>query len=289
MAELSIEFLGTAGAIRTPRPGCMCKLCVGARTHGIPWERTGPSVFVHGPDVLIDTPEESALQVDRAGIDHIAAGFYSHWHPDHTAGRRMYETRNWDWRTWPPNHECTPIYLPPQVAADFEVQLGLAENLRYLQNAGVVEVRPFDRPIELSGWSISVHPVAEAYVYAFLFEEIEGGRRILIAMDELYGWTPPDEWRGVDVAVLPTGVFEFDPLTGERRIPLEHPVLQSEATFTDTLAMADALAPGRLIFAHIEEPEGNSPDDLSQVAQKLRAQRGWDVTFAYDTLVVDCT
>ena len=76
-----------------------------AREHGIPWARTGPSVFVHGPNVLIDTPEDSCYQVDRAGIDHIAAGFYSHWHPDHTAGRRMYETRNWDFLHWPP----TPI------------------------------------------------------------------------------------------------------------------------------------------------------------------------------------
>jgi phosphoribosyl 1,2-cyclic phosphate phosphodiesterase len=295
MSKLSIEFLGSAGAIRTPRPGCQCELCCGARLHGIPWERTGPSVFVHGPDVLIDTPEESALQVDRAGIQHIAAGFYSHWHPDHTAGRRMYETRNWDWRNWPPSHECTPIYLPAQVAADFERWLGLAENFNYLQSIGLVDVRPFDKPIELGGWSISAHSVtedydiAQAYVFAFLFEEIGGNRRVLIAMDELYGWTPPDEWRNVDVAVLPAGVFEFHPLTGERLIPVDHPVLQSEATFIETLAMADRLEAGRLVFAHLEEPDTLTPDEYEAVARKLGAERGWDVTFAYDTLVVDCT
>lgn len=142
ITTLSIEFLGSAGAIRTPRPGCQCELCRGARLHGVPWARTGPSVFVHGPDVLIDTPEESAFQVDRAGIRHIAAGFYSHWHPDHTAGRRMYETRNWDWRGWPPEHECTPIYLPAQVAGDFERWMGLAENFS---------------SCDLLGWWMCVH------------------------------------------------------------------------------------------------------------------------------------
>jgi phosphoribosyl 1,2-cyclic phosphate phosphodiesterase len=287
MAEMAIEFLGTAGAFRTPRPGCRCRLCTTARRVGIPWERTGPSVFVHGPDVLIDTPEESALQVDRAGITHIAAGLYSHWHPDHTAGRRMYETRNWDWYHWPPQHECTPIYLPPQVANDFETKLGLAENFRYLEGRGLVEVRLMDAPLELNGWRISAHPVAEPYVYAFLFEELDGDRRrALIAMDELVGWTPPDDFTGVELAVLPTGIFEFHPLTGARLVPEHHPVLKTEATFRQTLAMAEKLQPDRLLFAHIEEAFDLSPEDFILVADKLRRERGWNVTFAYDTLMV---
>jgi phosphoribosyl 1,2-cyclic phosphate phosphodiesterase len=287
MAKLSVEILGSAGAIRTPRPGCLCELCQGAREHGIPWARTGPSVFVHGPDVLIDTPEESAMQVDRAGVRHIAAGFYSHWHPDHTAGRRMYETRNWDWRGWPPQHECTPIYLPPQVAIDFETKLGLAENFAYLENVGLVEIRLFGAPIELGGWRISAFPVAEDYVYAFFFEELDGERQVLIAMDELFGWTPPSFLHGVDLAVIPSGVFEFDPLSGVRKIPVEHRVLEHEATFRQTLAMVEAIQPKRTLFMHIEEPEGNTPAQLEAVAADLHAQRGWDVTFAYDTCVVD--
>lgn len=286
MASLSIEFLGTAGAIRTPRPGCDCPLCINARRVGIPWERTGPSVFVHGPDVLIDTPEESALQMNRAGIQHIAAGLYSHWHPDHTAGRRVFETRNWDWRGWPPQHACSPIYLPPQVAVDFERFLGLAEHFRYLQNVGVVDVRVMNEPVTLGGWRISARQLADQSVYAFLFEEVDGGRRVLIAMDELVGWRPPDDLTGVDLAVLPTGVFEFDAWGDERRIARQHPVLKTEATFRQTLKMVEKLQPQRLFFAHIEEPDGNSPFTLAQTARRLQEERGWNVTFAYDTLVV---
>lgn len=295
MSTLTLEFLGSGGAIRTPRPGCQCELCRGARAHGVPWARGGPSIFVHGPNVLIDTPEESAMQVDRAGIMDIAAGFYSHWHPDHTAGRRMYETRNWDFRNWPPNQLCTPIYLPPQVADDFTVRLGLAENFAYLQSKGLVDVRIFDHPIELGGWRITARPVAEEYVYLFLFEEIEAegdlpgkrGRRVLICMDELFGWTPPADLIGVDLAVLPKGLNEFHPITGERVIPTDHPVLQSEATFRQTLEMAEKLQAKRLIFTHIEEPDQDSPPMLAQVAAMLQSERGWDVTFAYDTLRVE--
>ncbi|GIV77422.1 MBL fold metallo-hydrolase [Litorilinea aerophila] len=287
MAQLALEFLGTGGAFRTPRPGCQCALCQGAREHGIPWERTGPSLFVHGPDVLIDTPEESCLQVDRSRIRHIAAGFYSHWHPDHTAGRRMYETRNWDALRWPPQNTCTPIYLPPQVAADFETYLGLAENFRYLESRGLVKVHPFDGPLTLGGWQVTAFPLAESYVYAFLFQELDGHRRVLIAMDELLGWTPPPALAGVELAVLPAGVFEFHPLTGRRLIPADHPVLQTEATFRQTLAMVEQLRPQRLIFAHLEEPFGLTPPELERLAEDLGRQRGWDVTFAYDTLMVE--
>ncbi len=287
MSNLTLEFLGSGGAIRTPRPGCQCELCQGARTHGVPWARTGPSIFVHGPDVLIDTPEDSAMQVDRAGIGHIAAGFYSHWHPDHTAGRRMYETRNWDFRNWPPNQVCTPIYLPPQVAEDFKTRLGLAENFAYLQEKGLVDVRIFDQPIELNGWRISTRPVAEEYVYLFLFEEIQGDRRVLICMDELFGWTPPEDLIGVDLAVLPKGLNEFHPITGERVIPTEHPVLQHEATFRQTLEMAEKLQAKQLILTHIEEPDQDAPPMLAEVAAMLQSERGLNVTFAYDTLCVE--
>jgi phosphoribosyl 1,2-cyclic phosphate phosphodiesterase len=54
-----VEILGSGGAVTIPRPGCGCRVCVEAREKGVPYARTGPSVFVHGPDVLIDTPEES--------------------------------------------------------------------------------------------------------------------------------------------------------------------------------------------------------------------------------------
>ncbi len=49
-------------------------------------------------------------------------------------------------------------------------------------------------------------------MYAFLLEE--EGKRVLIAPDELVGWDPPQTVRGLDLAVLPMGVPEFDPFTG---------------------------------------------------------------------------
>ncbi|NPA90853.1 MAG: hypothetical protein GXO55_05325 [Chloroflexi bacterium] len=283
---MRIEFLGTGGAIPTPRPGCHCRVCEPARRYGVPHARMGPSLFVHGPDVLIDTPEESRLQLNRAGIDHVTAVLYSHWHPDHTMGRRVWETMNMDWRGWPQAPKTVQVYLPEQVAKDFEERLGLGEHFAFMRSHGTVDIHviPEGESITVGDVRITPIPLAESYVYAFLFEE--GNTRVLIAMDELFGWTPPAELTGVDLAILPTGVFEFDFFTGERRIPKEHPVLASEATFRQTLEMVRALRPRRLIFTHIEEPDGNTVEDLERIAHALWQREGWDISFAYDTMMV---
>ena len=60
-----VEILGSGGAATIPRPGCRCRVCVEARAQGGRFARTGPSTFVHGPNILFDTPEESKFQLER--------------------------------------------------------------------------------------------------------------------------------------------------------------------------------------------------------------------------------
>ncbi len=283
---MRIEFLGSGGAITTPRPGCQCPVCAEARAAGVPYSRCGPSLFVHGPDVLIDTPEETKFQLDRAGLAQVPACLYSHWHPDHVAGLRVWEALNADWFHWPPTHRRTTIYLPQQVAEDFHHRLGAWDQLMYLQHFGVVEVIVLRDGDTVTRNGVTIRPlrVTQDYVYAFLFQA--GATRVLIAPDELLGWQPPPEVRGLDLAVLPMGLPEFDPLTGDRLIPADHPVLHTEATFAQTLDIVRALDARRVILPHIEEPFGLSHSDFERLAARLRDE-GLPVTFAYDTLVVE--
>jgi phosphoribosyl 1,2-cyclic phosphate phosphodiesterase len=282
---MRIEFLGSGGATTIPRPGCHCPVCVQARERGVPYSRTGPSIFVHGPDVLIDTPEESKDQLNRSRIGHIAGCFYSHWHPDHTMGRRVWETRNMDLRGWPQRSVTTDIYLPQQVAIDFGRWLGLREHFEFMVRHDTVRVItvPDGEAVEINGVVIRPFRVAQDYVYAFLFETADS--RVLIAPDELYQWDPPELGR-LDLAVLPMGVVEFDVFSGERRIAEEHPVLGMEATFAQTLEMARKLDAGRTILAHIEEVDGLGYDDLLRLQERLQCD-GIPVEFAYDTMVVE--
>lgn len=282
---MQIEFLGSGGALSTPRPGCSCRVCTEARERGVPYSRTGPSVFVHGPDVLIDTPEESKEQLNRSRVQQIQACFYSHWHPDHVAGLRVWESLNQDPRHWPARPRRTDVYLPAQVAADFRHTLGYWKQLAFFEQEGLVRVIVLvdGQTVEISGRHIRPFPLTQAFVYAFLFEE--EGKRVLIAPDELLGWTPPAELRGVDLAVLPMGIIAFDPFTGERRIPKAHPVLKSEATFAQTLEVIHALQAQRVVLTHIEEPDALTYDDLRRLEAQL-GQEELHVQFAYDTLLI---
>lgn len=286
---MRVEILGSGGAATIPRPGCACRVCAEARTKGLPYARTGPSTFVCGPNVLFDTPEESKLQLERAGIGEIAACFYSHWHPDHTMGRRVWETRNGDFRTWPREAKrprVTDVYLPEQVAADFRLWLGGMAHLEFMRDRGWIRIHELSDGdvVEIEGVAIRPFRLAEDYVYAF--ELTEGDTRLLLAMDELNGWAPPPDARGCDLAVLPMGICEFHVFTGERRIHAEHPVLRYEATFAETLEIVDALDARRVVLSHIEEMDELSHDDLERLGSRLRAE-GRPVTFAYDGMTVD--
>ncbi|UCF21301.1 MAG: hypothetical protein JSU87_07955 [Gemmatimonadota bacterium] len=282
---MRIEFLGSGGAITTPRPGCDCRICTEARHKGVPYSRSGPALFVHGPDLLFDTPEEIKDQLNRSGVRQIAGCFYSHWHPDHIMGRRVWEM-NKDWRGWPPRNRRTDIYLPQQVAADFRTRLGSWEHLSFLEGEGLVRLIELRDEDSVSIGDTTVRPVrlAEDYVYAFLLSA--NGRRLFIAPDELLGWKPPTSLRALDLAVIPMGVLEYDPFSGERLLAEDHKLLKIESTFRENLQIARSLEAKRVVMTHIEEPDGLSYDDLL-VLEKRLGDEGLDLSFAYDTMFID--
>ncbi|HUY70784.1 MAG TPA: MBL fold metallo-hydrolase [Gaiellaceae bacterium] len=278
---MKVEILGSGGAVTIPRPGCACRVCVEARAKGVPYARTGPSVFVHGPDALIDTPEESKLQLNRSQVGAIAAGLYSHWHPDHTAGRRVWESRNFDFRSWPRRYETTPLYIPERVWADFEAYYGLADQFRFMEEQGTVAVVQVteNEPFRVGEFMITAVPLAAENAHAFLFEG--EGRRVLIAMDETHGWSPPG-LGPLDLAVLPIGVFEHHPYTGERLIPEEFckpPV--KKARYGQALELVRTLAPRRAVLSHVEEMDKLSHDELL----RLGTSDGWEP--AHDGMLVE--
>jgi phosphoribosyl 1,2-cyclic phosphate phosphodiesterase len=100
-------------------------------------------------------------------------------------------------------------------------------------------------------------------------------------MDETQGWTPPD-LGPLDVAVLPVGVFEHHPYTGERLIPEEFckpPVKKTR--YATALETARRLGARRTVLAHVEEMDRMSHDELV----RLGTADGWEP--AYDGLVLD--
>ncbi len=285
---MQIEFLGSGGAIATPVPSMMDQLNVKARTLGVPYSRFGPCLYVHGPELLIDTPEEARLALDRAGIMHVPNCLYSHWHPDHVLGRRIFEL-NRNWGHWPDTPFCTQVYLPQQVAVDAREHQGLYETLAFHQSKGLVKIHELrDGDVfTLNGVTVQPFRLAQDYAYGLLLREHQ--TRVLVVPDELFEWRPPEFVRKVELAVLPSGIFETNPRTGKRRIPEHHPIFESEATFRQTLAIVEQIQPRRVIFTHIEAIDMVDHDELLMLAEELTASgRYGEVMFAWDTLRVTC-
>ena len=249
--------------------------------------RWGPSIFIHGPDVLIDTPEEIAVQLARSSVSHIRACFYSHWHPDHVMGRRIWEY-NKILRTWPLSEkkEPVPVYLPQGVARDFKRRYDLWAYFSLLQDQGLVKIHVVkdSEHVLINGYKFSPFVLGESGIYGF---GVSGsGQEIAVVPDELFGWKPSSDLKGsLNVAILPAGVFEFHPLSGERLIDPSHPVLKNEATFEQTLEVARTLGAKRTYLTHIEEVDPITFDELEKIAQ-MSSTRHVSIQFAHDTLRV---
>lgn len=282
---MEIEIIGSGGAIAIPRPGCHCRVCDEARAKGIPYARGGPATFVHGADILFDTPEDITVSLNRAGVDRVQACFYSHWHPDHVMGRRVFEQLNWNLRAAERDGEggtsVTDVYIPERVQQDFRKMLGTAKHLEYMESIGLVRqhIVPEGDSVQVDGIRVTPFRLAEDYVYAFLLEDDDS--RVMIAPDELVGWSAPDHLHGLDLAIVPSGVCEFHPLTGERQIDADHPVLRMEMRYERTLEVIREMMPKHAVLAHLDEPDGITYDDAIEISRQLRAE-GLPLDFAYD-------
>lgn len=279
---MKIEVLGSGGAGIIPRPFCDCRICTEAAIRGVPYSRYGPAYFIHDINLLIDTPEEIGVMLVRSGIKRVDAVIYSHWHPDHTRGIRVWENVIKRWN-WPTEANTVDMYLPEQVAIDFQSYLGLQESVAHMaQWQAIAPITLIDgETVTFDHISVKPFRVAEDYVYAFLLSQ--GNKHVLIAPDELYGWTPPDWLPTLDLAILPCGLMEFHPFSGQRIIPAQHPVLKHEATFQDTLAIIRQLDAKQVVLAHIDDSNQLSLDEYRELASTLR---GGNISFAYDQQIL---
>ncbi|MEE8440914.1 MAG: MBL fold metallo-hydrolase [Spirochaetia bacterium] len=283
---MKIEVLGSGGAVTVPRAFCDCRVCTQAKDNPRPpYVRHGPSVYIHDLDLLIDTPEEIRIQLNRSGIDSVGTVLYTHWHPDHTAGIRVFEGNYTVASLLDPDKRPrrTRVVLPHRVARTFEQYHALEEKLAYLEQFGLVTI---DRvaagtPFEVHGWRITPVPLAEEIAVAYLLDE---QRRVFICMDEAFGYEPND-LGSLDLAILPCGFFHRHPLTGEPLIAENHPVIQREPTYEDMLDVARTIGAARVIFLHLNHGLGLTPDEFEVLAGRVSQDRTLPpIEFAFDTM-----
>jgi len=272
----ALVFLGTGGADCTPRVGCLCEICTEARQKRGRYSRNGPSVFFPGSGLLFDTPEDIAHSLEREDIHRVSHLLYSHWHPDHTMGRRVLEQLNLNLRKR--TKTITDVWLPSWVRDDFRRMLGLEDHFQFFVKMGIVRIHDFGEgeAVQLGNATVKAFRMAQPGLASYLVQQ--AGKRVVLALDEIKDWNPGSELLEPDVLVLETGWFEQDK-QGEQIIPTGHWIRKSEASFEETLELVQKINPRLAIATHIEELNGRSYSDYLELEKRFKKYK---LRFAYD-------
>jgi len=282
---MKIEILGSGGSVITPKPLCHCKSCENARKKN--QTRLGPSVFIHGPDILIDTPEEISIQINRTKIQNINAVVYSHWHPDHTAGKRLFEM-NEDIIGNPPRNKKTKIIIPETVASTFDNNMAIMDSFKYYNHLGIIDLIKITDNEEYKFGDYTLNPIQLATDYVFGYEIYSKKKKILIIMDEMKNWNPGEKIlnQNYNTVYVPFGIFDVNPITKKRMIDEKHPILEEEHTINETIEIIKKLNADYFILSHIEEPDNISYKLGKQLSKYYSKKLNKRIIVAYDGLII---
>ena len=231
--------------------------------------------------MLFDTPEDITMSLEREKIRRVRRIIYTHWHPDHTMGRRVLEGLNIT-VFHPEARRVTDVWLPTWVKEDFRKRLGLLEHFQFFERIGIVKVHEVGQgePLHVDGVRVRAFRMAQPGLSAFLLEQ--GKKRVVLAVDDTKDWLPRDELLEPDLLVMEAGWFERDP-RGRVLVPKNHWVRGSEASFDDTLSLIERINPSRTILTHIEELNSRSYADYVRLERDYKDR---NLRFAYDGLRV---
>ncbi|MEJ2023487.1 MAG: MBL fold metallo-hydrolase [Deltaproteobacteria bacterium] len=276
---MNITILGSGGCTVIPRPLCRCGICNEARRKGTPYSRSGPSIFIHEAKLLVDTPAEICSQLNRWDIQSVKNLMLTHLDPDHLEGFRVVEQIALDFRTWKARQGLQiQLLLPLELIAPLRrVRTQYGSYLDFYETAGFIRCIPFESHLRINGFDITALPVDRqdqtAFIYVF---EKEGIRMVYAPCDIKPFPEHRPEIYDADCLIIQPGMFETD-LADGFSFPGDHVSRSTLYTFTETLALAQRIHAGQVVFVHLEEYWNRSYDDYTALEQKMR-----QVRFAFD-------
>ena len=281
---MELTILGSGGCTVIPKPLCGCPVCKEARRKGAPYERTGPSAFIHDVNLLIDTPAEIALQLNRSPIDQIDYLLFTHLDPDHVEGSRVVEHLALDFRTWQAYPgEQIQLILPDKLNRRLEaIQSVYGPLIDYYEAQGFVKRRPFQGTIDIGELRITGIPIDRGSQWSYIYVFEKRGRKMVYAPCDIKPF-PEDrpEVLRANLLVIQPGIFE-DGLKHGFTYGEDHISRTTLYTFEETLALARRIRADQVLFIHLEEYWNRSHDDYVALEATLD-----NVRFAYDGMHVN--
>lgn len=262
-----------------PKPLCQCHVCREARRKGPPYERTGPAAFLYDINLLIDTPAEIALQLNRTPINKIDYLLFTHLDPDHIEGFRVVEQIAVDFRTWKAYPEKQICLILPELLMERlkNVQTAYGPQVTYYENQGYIRCISFEKEIEIDGVKIVALPVdrGDQVSYVYVFEK--AGRKMVYASCDIKPFPEGrKEVQHANLLLIQPGIFE-EGLKHRFHYPADHISRDTLYTFEETVALSRRIEAEQILFIHLEEYWNRSHIDY------FTLQYDFDnVRFAYD-------
>lgn len=264
-----------------PKPLCQCRICKEARTKGRPYERTGPSAFIHDENILIDTPAEIAYQLNRSRIEQIDYLIFTHLDPDHVEGLRVVEQITLDFRTWEAyQNKHIRLLLPEQLNSRLkEIRTAYGSVVDFYEEQGFVQCRSFQDKVAVGKLQITAISVDRDYQEAFVYVFEREGKKLVYAPCDIKPFPEArEEVQNADLLVIQPGIFE-DGLKHDFKYPKDHISRTTLYTFEETLALAGKINAAQVLFVHLEEYWNRSHDEYVALEKDYK-----NVKFAYDGL-----
>ncbi len=279
-----LTILGSGGCMVIPKPLCLCRVCKEARERGIPYERSGPSSFIHEENLLIDTPADISRQLNRESIDEIDSLIFTHLDPDHIEGFRVVEQISLDFRSWSAYPEKQIQLLLPESLYEGLKKINSAYGalLDFYEGQGFIKSRTFKDHTRLGHMDITAIPVDRGPNPSFIYVFERDGKRMVYATCDIKPF--PEDREEVDhpdLLVIQPGIFERG-LKHDFVYPAGHISRKTLYTFEETLAIAGRIRAGHVLFVHLEEYWNRGFDDYLSIEKRHK-----NISFAYDGMVVE--
>lgn len=262
---MKFNMLGSGGVFAPPRAGCKCRVCEEAREKGIPYARTGCSLYNYDAKLLFDTPEEIRMQLNRERIFDCRHVILTHWHPDHTMGLRFLEHLNQKETTEPIN-----LYMAKHQQETFK-KLSCGGFLDFYEKNNIIKVHEFEEEMDFGAVKVIPYYIEKTKGYYFLITD--GNKKLVYAPCEYH------ELR-VDESIQDVDVFIPHQLYYEDKSISKVDYSQEEDSFEKMLEDARQMNAKRIIVTHIEEIFGMNHDELNRMTKEKFPD--FNLEFGYD-------
>lgn len=265
-----------------PKPLCQCPVCEEARSKGVPYERTGPSAFLHDENLLLDAPAEIACQLNRARIESIDSLMFTHLDPDHVEGFRVVEQISLDFRTWRAYPEKRiRLILPEKLNQRLrDIRSIYGPLIDFYTSSGFVSCETFREKFTFEDTQLTAIAVDRGRQFSFVYVFEKAGKRLVYAPCDIKPFPEHrEEVQHPDLLVIQPGLFE-EGLKHGFRYPEDHISRKTLYTFEQTMELAGRIQAERVVFVHLEEYWNRSYDDY------LALEKAYGVRFAYDGMRV---